>query len=219
MHYTANIAILPTAYMPPIIYILEAIRLKSIGFETIYINTSERFVKQSFRNRAIIISSQGEQALSVPIIKPFGSKTLVKNIEICYKENWNVKHWRSICAAYNNSPYFLYYKNDLEKIFNTRHELLVGFNLELSKFIFSKLKIDINLGVLEGDAEYNILKNPNYNLLSTTKLVNLNGEPFSSLPILNPYINTFSLEVENLHSLSSLDLLCNVGPELVFYNA
>jgi len=55
--------------------------------------------------------------LSIPVLKVNGNHTLTKDIRIATSIPWQRVHWRSIETAYNNSPFFLYYKDEFEKVF------------------------------------------------------------------------------------------------------
>ncbi|MBK7667555.1 MAG: WbqC family protein [Sphingobacteriaceae bacterium] len=56
--------LLPTAYLPPINYF--SLLLKN---ETVFIEEHEHFVKQTYRNRSEILSSNGLLSLSIPLQK------------------------------------------------------------------------------------------------------------------------------------------------------
>ena len=98
-----------TAYLPPIAYV-AALSAQSEAL----IETQETFPKQTYRNRTEIMTAGGVRTLSVPVVRNNHSRT--EEVGIDYKERWNVIHLRTIAAAYSASPYYLYYKDDLEKI-------------------------------------------------------------------------------------------------------
>ena len=90
------------AYLPNIAYFSTISRSRNI---TLYIHGN--YQKQTYRNRAQIYSPNGILDLSIPIIKP---KNIIEkkdyNIKICYDENWQKKHWKTIKNSYSSSPFF-----------------------------------------------------------------------------------------------------------------
>ena len=103
--------LLPTAYLPPIHYF--SLLLKS---ETVFIEQHEHFVKQTYRSRCDILSSNGILSLSIPLQKK-GDKELISEKRISYAEEWQMKHWRAITSAYKNSAYFEYFEDDFKPFY------------------------------------------------------------------------------------------------------
>ncbi|MCD6178831.1 MAG: WbqC family protein, partial [Bacteroidales bacterium] len=62
--------LLSTAYFPPILHYAWLLKNQEISVEQF-----ETFPKQTFRNRCVILSANGLQSLTVPVIKPNGAKT------------------------------------------------------------------------------------------------------------------------------------------------
>ena len=100
------------AYMPPIEFFVN---LK--GASAVWIEQHENYQKQTFRNRTQIYASNGVQNLIIPVQRAIHTK--IKDTLIDYRTPWQRNHWRSITAAYNNSPYFLYYKDAIEPFYRT----------------------------------------------------------------------------------------------------
>jgi len=127
---------LPTAYLPPIAYVSEALRL-----EEVIIEAYETYAKQTCRNRCEICGPNGRQPLSIPVIRVNGNHTMVKDVRISNHQRWQSIHWRSIETAYSNAPYFLYYKDFFQPLFIKRFEFLLDFNQSLLESIFTSIKI------------------------------------------------------------------------------
>ena len=98
-------------------------------FDTITLEKHEHFVKQSYRSRCRIVTSQGIQELTVPLTGKHG-KTLIKDIRIDHRQKWVNNHWRSIVSAYNNAPFFEYYSDALHDTLYKEHTFLFDLNLE-----------------------------------------------------------------------------------------
>ena len=109
--------LLPTAYLAPLSY--YALIIKSPNS---IIEQYEHFKKQTIRNRCSIYSSNGSLVLSVPKVRKSSSKTLIKDIQICYTEPWQKIHWNAIQSSYNSSPFFEYYMDEIFVIYNTKEK-------------------------------------------------------------------------------------------------
>ncbi len=64
-------------------------------YERVIIDGGERYEKQTQRTRTSILSANGPLHLSIPVIRPNGKDTLVKDIQISTSENWQKDHWKS----------------------------------------------------------------------------------------------------------------------------
>ena len=80
----------------------------------------ENFVKQSIRNRCDIYGANGKLQLTIPKQRKGSDKTIIKEIQISYKQNWQKEHWNAIVSSYNSSPYFKYYKDEFQPFFEKK---------------------------------------------------------------------------------------------------
>ena len=99
--------LLSSAYFAPIQY--YATLLKA---EKVYIEQFENFIKQTYRNRCVVLGGNGPIQLIVPVVKGRGTKILIKDLKISYDTDWQRNHWRTIFSAYSSSPFFEYYKEE-----------------------------------------------------------------------------------------------------------
>ena len=116
--------VFPIAYFGSISYYKDIISNSPIEFEI-----QEHFVKQSIRNRARILTANGPMELSIPVIKPNGSKTLTKDILVLDSNEWRKDHWRAIESAYKHAAYFDHYGEEIKSLIYQETKDLVGFNL------------------------------------------------------------------------------------------
>lgn len=186
--------LLPTAYLAPLSY--YALIIKSPNS---IIEQYEHFKKQTIRNRCSIYSSNGSLVLSVPKVRKSSSKTLIKDIQICYTEPWQKIHWNAIQSSYNSSPFFEYYMDEIFVIYNTKEKYLIDLNLKTHQLILKFLQIDSKINLSN-----------NYN--SQTELEDFRDKKFQSIN--NPvYDQVFSIKKGFTPNLSIIDLVFNLGPE------
>jgi hypothetical protein len=193
-----NNPLLPTAYLAPISY--YAILLQDPNCR---IELNEHFIKQSIRNRCDIYGANGKLRLSIPKQRKGSSKTIIENLKISYRNNWQKQHWNAIESAYNSSPFFEYYKDDLKPFFEEKEEYLVNFNSKLQNAILSMLQQE---NIIKNTTEY-LHKGDFFNLRNYTwKLKNQ-----------EKYDQVFMENQGFIPNLSILDLLFNLGPESIDY--
>ena len=101
----------------------------------------EHFRKMSLMNRCTLLGGNGPIILSVPLDGGRNQKTVIKEVKILNKENWQDRHWKTITSCYNKSPWFDHYRDDLEKIYSRKVEFLVDWNLACFEWICDKLSI------------------------------------------------------------------------------
>ena len=136
---TPKSVLLSTAYLAPIAYYIQL-----LYFKDVYIEHEEHFLKQSFRNRCQIPGPNGILSLSVPVVRKSKDKTKIGDIKISYAEDWQAQHWKSICASYESSPFFEYYKDDLYHFYKTpQFDLLIDFNTALQEHIAKELGLKL----------------------------------------------------------------------------
>lgn len=192
--------LLPTAYLPPIEYFVRIVQSQAVIIEQ-----EENYIKQTYRNRCEIYSSNGKQSLVVPVKKTFGNHTRVRYIKIENSEKWQLNHWRAIVSAYNHSPYFLFYQDELKEYFLMNYEYLLDFNTKLLDVILKLMKIKCNY-VFTNNYDKTL---PDY-CLDFRKSFKPNA---SQLIYLKKYSQVFSDRYGFLANLSILDLLFNIGPQ------
>jgi len=112
------------AYFPPIDYLLE---MKDA--DQVFVEAHENYQKQTYRNRATILTGNGLYDLIIPIVR--SSEKQIKETQIDNSMPWQRNHWKTIESAYNNSPYFLYYRDFFEPLFEKKCDFLFDFNMEL----------------------------------------------------------------------------------------
>lgn len=195
--------LLSTAYFAPIRYYS-----KLTSYPEIYIEQHENFVKQTYRNRTVILGANGPISLIVPVEKGRAQKIKIKDLRIAYDEEWQRNHWRTIFSAYNSSPFFEYYADDIEPFFQKKHGFLFDFNQQITETILEALDIETNF-ILTDDFEQIPDNCLNFREQISPKLHLIQPDPNFEV---QPYTQVFSEKFGFVPDLSILDLLFNEGP-------
>lgn len=177
---------------------------KMFHFPEVRIETSENYLKQSYRNRCIIAGANGPLPLSVPIVKPDTLKCLTKDIRISDHGNWRHLHWNAIVSAYNSTPFFEYYEDDFAPFYEKKYEFLFDFNEELRMLVCQLLDIQPQIQYttsFEADVEND------FRWISPKQDI---ADPSF---LLKPYYQVFQDKHGFLPNLSIIDLLFNTGNE------
>jgi hypothetical protein len=195
--------LLSTTYFGPVQWYQKLCRA-----DKVWIEACESFQKQTYRNRCVIATTQGCQALTVPVER--GESPLIRDVRISDHGNWRHLHWNALRSAYGESPFFEYYEDDLRPFFERRWTFLLDFNEEIRLKMCELLDVRPNVGYTQ---DY---------VRSTVDHDFRNGiqpkhpaEDATFLP--RPYYQVYSQKHGFLPNLSILDLLMNMGPEGIFY--
>jgi len=190
--------LLPISYLGPVAY--YSVILQS---EEIFIETKEHFIKQSLRNRCTIMGANGTQTLTIPKERKSSDKTLISDISISNQDNWQKSHWQSIVSAYNSSPFFEYYKDELLPFYNTKHNNIFDFNLKLTKTILELMQVEKKINFTS-----KFQKECNGLDFRSSKFILKNQEKYQQV---------FCEKYSFVPNLSILDVLFNLGPETTSY--
>lgn len=194
---------LSTAYLPPVEYFSKLLSDKDV-----YIENNENYVKQSYRNRCIILSANGTMSLSVPIESSGGNKSCVRDIRIADHGNWRHLHWNALVSSYNSTPFFEYYQDDFRPFYEKRFDFLFDFNEELRHMICNLLDIDVS-NIYYTDSYEVDVDNDYRQIISPKKDWKTFDPDFISVP----YYQVFENKYGFCENLSIVDLLFNMGNE------
>ncbi len=198
---------LSTAYFPPVAWFGLAARAKRV-----HIEACEHFPRQTYRNRFSILSAQGELKLSMPLLRPKGSKTPIREVEAAFLEKWQNMHWRSLESCYNASPFFLYYQDDVKELIYAIKpgDKLLEINDKIIQYFAEKCALKTSF-VFTEKFEVPSESPSDWRYRLSPKKSDL--IPESCFP---EYYQVFENQVFH-PNLSILDALFNLGPELPAY--
>ncbi len=200
-------AVLSIAYFPPIQFFTKFFKYK------VFIEKHEHFVKQTYRNRMLILTSTGVHSLIVPVKRK--NNIPIIDIQIDNSVSWQRNHIKALQTAYGSSPFFYYMIDEIIEIYTKQYKYLWDLDIDTIQVIFKLLNLDFSLEYTESfyppakdefdklpfkDFRYNIRpKNP----------------PDDEEFVPEPYIQVFSDKFAFIPNLTILDLIFNKGPESV----
>ena len=193
--------------------LLPATYLGSIQFYSkysggipVHIEQYDSYTKQSYRNRCVILGANGPLALSIPVVKNHGKKTLMKDVFIDYNTNWQKIHLGAITAAYSSSAFFEYYFDEYLPFFHKKTKFLIDLNMQLHEITkeFLNLKTPEKL-----TNEFQVVSNE----IDFRELIHPKRKPEDD-PLFREieYFQVFKEKHGFQGNLSILDLLFNEGP-------
>lgn len=199
-----NSVLLTSAYLPPIQYFS-----KIYGAPCIYMETYEHYVKQTYRNRALIAGPNGVQALTIPVEHEYNKRPATQDIRLSDHGNWQHLHRNALQSAYEGSPFFEYYADDLLPIYDKGHQFLVDFNEDFLYTVCDLLDLKPNVVKTEAYADALALGADDFRETIRPKNSHSIDKTFRSVE----YYQVFRHKHGFLENLSIIDLLFNMGPE------
>jgi len=197
-------ALLSTAYFGPVQWFQKVNR-----YDLAIVDERESFLKQTYRNRCIIATANGPQALTVPVER--GATGDISSLRISDHGNWRHIHWNALCSAYGESPFFDYYEDDVRPFFEERWEYLCDYNMAIARKMCELLQVkepvrtaDVGPVDVSDVADFRSLIRPKH------------AQPDAEFEA-RPYWQVFGQKNGFLPNLSVLDLLFNMGNEAVLY--
>ena len=195
-------ALLSTTYFGPVQWYQKLYR-----HEEVQIEQWESFLKQTYRNRCLIATTQGIQALTVPVER--GTSQQIRDIRISDHGNWRHLHWNALMSAYGESPFFEYYQDDIRPFFEGRWVYLFDFNEAIRVKMCELIDIQPSISYTEG-----FIVNKNQDFRSAINPKHPVEDPDFTA---KPYYQVYQQKHGFLPNLSILDLLFNMGREGIFF--
>ena len=201
-------ALLQTTYFGPVQWYQKLKR-----YDHCVIEQYDSYQKQTYRNRCVIATANGTQALTVPIDHGTGSTehgTWLKDLRISDHNQWRRVHWNALQSAYSESPFFEYYADDIRPFFEQKYTYLIDFNEAIRQTVCSLLDIHPHVEYTSCYADHGPWDD--FRDVINAKHPQADGD-FET----KSYWQVFRHRHGFLPNLSILDLLFCMGPEGVFY--
>ncbi len=193
--------LLSTAYFaPPVYFSLLA------AYNIALIEKWENYLKQTYRNRCVILGANGPLTLSIPVLRGSFHKTPLREIEIDISRDWRKQHVRSITSAYAMAPYFEYYIDDIIAAINYDCTLLLDFNLNVTETIKDCIGIKTECNLTDSFSKETDMSDDFRYSITPKKKTTVKGYKEKE------YTQVFSDRFGFTPGLSILDILFNNGP-------
>lgn len=194
---------LTSAYLAPVEYYSALAKA-----DTVFLEHCEFYEKQSYRNRCNIAGANGSLALTIPVEKSKGSRLLTRDVRISEHSDWQIQHWRSIESAYNSTPFFEYYKDDLLPFYEKDWTFLWDFNIEIQAKMLELFDLQVDVQLTK---EYKV--DFDENVLDARNSIHPKKE--TDTGSLKNYYQVFEQRFGFIPNLSVIDLLFNMGNESI----
>jgi hypothetical protein len=193
------------AYLAPLHYYA-----RMLAAQKVYIEQHDNYLKQTYRNRCEIVTGNGVIPLSIPVDKGENLKCLSRDIRLSDHTNWQTLHWRSLVAAYNSSPFFEYYADDLLPFYERTWHFLFDFNREIQTKILELIDMEVDVE-LTADFKTEFSQGE----LDLRESIHPKKKPESEDPAYKTvsYYQVFDSKFGFVPNMSIVDLLFNMGPE------
>lgn len=196
--------LLSTTYFGPVQWYQKLHRADAVLMEQ-----RESFQKQTYRNRCLIATTNGVQALTVPVER--GSSSLIRDMRISDHGNWRHLHWMALQSAYGESPFFEYYQDDIRPFFEKRWDYLMDYNEAICQKMCELIDIQPQI-----DRTIEFVLEPS-DVIDMRAAINPKRPAPDADFTPKPYYQVYTQKHGFLPNLSVLDLLFNMGPESIFY--
>ena len=202
-------ALLQTTYFGPLQWYQKLYR-----YDRCLIEQYDSYQKQTYRNRCLIATANGVQALTVPV-EHCDDKMLTKDLRISDHNQWRRVHWNALQSAYSESPFFDYYADDLHPFFEKKFDFLIDFNEAIRQKICELIDIQPHV---EYTSEYtSAIGHQPSAIVDYRDVIHAKHPQADDMFEAKQYWQVFQHKHGFLPNLSILDLLFCMGPESVFY--
>jgi hypothetical protein len=190
--------LLPLLFLPPIPYFSTLAQSK----EGIYLEACENYQRQTYRNRVDLLSAQGIETFSIPIVKGRSRQAYI-NTKIDWSVDWSRRLWLTIQTLYNKSPWFEHFEEELKQATYHKEDLLFNYNLNWLTTCLEILSIKTTIRHTK-----TYQKEHSYRIVDYRET--FGGRKRPGIVYAIPYQQVFSQEFAP--NLSILDLICCEGP-------
>ena len=193
-------ALLSSTYFGPIQWYQKLNR-----YDECLIERHESFIKQTYRNRMLIPTTNGPLALTIPT--NHNTSLAMKDIRISDHANWRHVHWNALLSAYGESPFFEYYQDDIRPFYEKKYEFLFDFNMEITEKMIELLDIRPKISITN---EY--IQNEELKVKSIeSEELKVKSEEFNGLA--NHKVQSSNLKVQSKEVQSIVDFREAIRPK------
>ncbi|MBK8955384.1 MAG: WbqC family protein [Saprospiraceae bacterium] len=169
------------------------------------IEINENYQKKSTRNRYNLGSHQGTHTLSIPLEKGKNQQKNIREVRIFQQSDWRIQHQRYLQTVYGRSPYFEYYRDELDYLYSNQTTSLFEWNQTSLQQLSKWLKWNFQIEFTES-----------FKLNYPSDTLDLRNQTKANQFAPNPYYEQLFGTIFIPH-LSVLDLIFHLGPEAELY--
>ena len=193
-------ALLSSTYFGPIQWYQKLNR-----YDECLIERHESYIKQTYRKRMLIPTTNGPLSLTIPT--NHNTSLAMKDIRISDHANWRHVHWNALLSAYGESPFFEYYQDDIRPFYEKKYEFLFDFNMEITEKMIELLDIRPKISITN---EY--IQNEELKVKSIeSEELKVKSEEFNGLA--NHKVQSSNLKVQSKEVQSIVDFREAIRPK------
>lgn len=181
-----------------------------VAADSVTFEAAGGYQRRTFRSRTVIVNSQGQLPISVPVEGNYARP--YSQIQINYDTPWQLQHLRALLSAYNNTPFFEYFADDFTALLSHHYLKLWDLNVDMMHLVANCLGFELHYSLTQsfttapdGFRDLRIAIEPKFQHLLSQEV------PPS------PYYQVFDSLLGFIPGVSILDLLFNMGPEAKLY--
>lgn len=193
--------LLSTAYFPPAEYFSLVARS-----EDVVIEKHENYIKQTYRNRCMILGPNGPLQLTVPVLRGSFHKTPLRELRIDNSRRWQELHLRGITSSYAAAPFYEYYYDIIESVISEKHEFLLDLNDNAMRKICDAAGLEVRISFTDKFTGERMVEEDYRYKITPKRAVSVPG--YKALP----YTQVFSERYGFTERMSIIDILLNNGP-------
>lgn len=184
--------LLPIAFLPSLEYMLFLLR----GAE---VTPHEPYSKQSYRNRADILTSQGVQSITIPVAKHAYPPPDTSRIVVSEHGQWRRELLHAIRTSYSAAPYYEHYAEEIESLILTEEPSLATYSLAWLRWVAETVGMPLPVVRKEKDHAARVYRH-------------IVDRHYKSELSFERYWQVFETQHGFSSNLSVLDLILNLGP-------
>lgn len=212
--------LLSTAYFPPVSWFALVAKSFTLSPDRViaskvYLEACETYSKQTYRNRCVIATSQGKEALSFPIVHD--GDYAITHVKVDYSTPWILRTERAIASAYDHSAFFEYYADELFAILRSEPGRLWDLNLSIIRFFLEKTGISAEIIPTEEFTPKGDSTSPYGEDYRDSIHPKKPDTVLADLGLEKEYFQVFKTKYGFIQNLSIMDLLFNEGPSSIVY--
>lgn len=188
----------------------------------VYLDACESYQKQSWRNRFRFYAADGPQDLNFPIVHKDSHGVPVSRVRVDYSTPWVIKTERALASAYDSTPFFEHYADDIFDVLDSHPDTVLDLDLGLTRLILDKIGIKVDIRLTDSYVPVLSMTEP-----SDTGIYGIDYRELihpkrpdtvlASLGLGREYYQVFAARHGFVPNLSILDLLFNEGPDSILF--